>query len=99
MRIVFEDEERRRLATQPGTRTRRWPDEVTRRYRRRIQQIGAARDERDLRAIRALNLEKLKGDRAGQCSIRINRKYRLILRFDTRDDGRVAIIIDGLDYH
>ncbi|MDO5730043.1 HigA family addiction module antitoxin [Corynebacterium sphenisci] len=95
---MFEDGERRRLAIQPGTRTRRWPDEATRRYRRRIQQIRAARDERGLRAIRSLNLEKLKGDRAGRCPIRINRKYRLILKSGTRDDGRVAIIIDGLDH-
>jgi proteic killer suppression protein len=41
--------------------------------------IRNARDERDLRALRSLNYEALKGNRSHQNSIRLNQQWRLIL--------------------
>ncbi|GAB78779.1 proteic killer suppression protein [Austwickia chelonae] len=99
MRLIFEDDDLCRLAYEASYRTRRWPAEVTRSYRRRIQQIEAAVDERDLRNLKALRLEQLKGNRRGTSSIRINDKYRLIVRFESDEAGRVTVVIDGLDYH
>lgn len=99
MRLEFEDVELERLAYDVGASTKRWPPDVTRAYRRRIQQIAAANDDRDLRAVKSLHLEKLRGDRAGTHSIRINQKYRLIVRFTTTPTGRTTVIVDGLDYH
>ena len=58
-----------------------------------------AEDERDLRALRSLHLEQLKGDRAGTSSIRLNKQFRLILKFATDNDGRVVIVIEMVDYH
>ena len=55
--------------------------------------------DRDLRALKGLRLEKLRGFTDGRHSVRINAQYRLIIRFDTVDDKRIVIAIDALDYH
>jgi addiction module HigA family antidote len=54
------------------------PD-VVKAFRRRIQAIRAALDERDLVSVRGNNFEKLKGDRSHQYSMRLNDQWRLIL--------------------
>lgn len=99
MRLEFEDEELRSLAFESGSHTKRWSQDVTRAYRRVINLVSNATSEQDLRHFKGLRLEKLKGKRAGTSSVRINDKYRLILRFRTRSDGRVAVIIEAVDYH
>jgi toxin HigB-1 len=53
--------------------------EIVKAYRKRIQIIQAATDERDLYAIKGNRFEKLKGDRSHQCSLRLNDKMRLIV--------------------
>ena len=93
MRIEYGDEELRRLAEDPTFVQKKWGPDVVTAYRKKIQIIGAAVDERDLRAIRSLRLEQLSGDRNGQCSIRLNIKFRLILSFVTRGD-RVAVVLE-----
>lgn len=96
MQVDYEDEDLRRLAYEPDHRTTRWAPNVTKAYRRRIQQLHAAVTDQDLRALKSLHLEKLKGDRAGTWSIRIDTQYRLILRFQTQDGGRIAIVVKPL---
>ena len=73
--------------------------EVVRAYRKRMQQIRAFRDERDFLTVRSLNFEKLKGNREGQHSIRLNLQWRLI--FEIRGDHpcKVIGIIEIVDYH
>lgn len=73
--------------------------EVVRAYRKRMQQIRAFRDERDFLTVRSLNFEKLKGNREGQHSIRLNLQWRLI--FEIRGDHpcKVISIIEIVDYH
>jgi len=68
-------------------------------FRRRMQVIRAAIDERDLAAIRGNRFEKLKGDRSHQYSIRINNQYRLILEFEGVGQGKVLIVVGVEDYH
>lgn len=99
MRVEYEDEDVRSLAYDPRHRTSRWSPNVMRAFRRRIQQLDAAVTEQDLRALKSLHLEKLKGDRSGTWSIQIDLQYRLILRFETSDDGRVVIVVEAVDYH
>jgi len=48
-----------------------------------------------LRAWPGLNLERLKGDRRGQLSIRINNQYRICFRFF---EGQV-LDVEIVDYH
>jgi toxin HigB-1 len=46
----------------------------------RLNRIKAAVDQRDLSALRGNRFEKLKGDRAGVYSIRINDQWRITFR-------------------
>lgn len=78
---------------------KRWGSNIVKAYRKKIQILAHVVDERDLRALRSLHLEQLKGDRAGTFSIRLNKQFRLILKFATDSDGRVVIIIEMVDYH
>ncbi len=99
MRIRFEDEELKRLAEDPTYRPKKWSVDVVKAYRKKLQILCSATDERDLYAMRSLHLEQLQGDRRGTSSIRLNKKFRLILKFATEDDGRIVIVIELVDYH
>lgn len=99
MRIVFEDDTLRQLSEDPDFKPKKWGRDVILAYRKKIQLVTAAQDERDLRAIKSLHLEKLEGDRVGTSSIRLNDKYRLILRFTTDNTGRTAVVLELVDYH
>jgi proteic killer suppression protein len=57
--------------------------------------LDAATTLDDLRVPPANRLEKLKGDRAGQHSIRINRQWRLCFRWR----AGVAHDVEIVDYH
>jgi proteic killer suppression protein len=75
------------------------PAEVVRAFRRRMQQIRAAQDERAFYALKSLHFEKLKGGRAGQQSIRLNAQWRLVLRLKGQAPAKVVLIIEVVDYH
>jgi len=62
---------------------------------RRLVQIDRAEDIRDLRSPPANRLETLKGDRAGQYSVRINDQYRVCFRWK----GGHAFDVEITDYH
>ena len=49
----------------------------------------------DLRVPPSNHLEKLRGDRGGQYSIRINDRYRICFRWVNRD----AVGVEIIDYH
>lgn len=48
----------------------------------RLNRIKAAVDQRDLSALKGNRFEKLKGDRAGYYSIRINDQWRITFRIE-----------------
>ncbi|MGB3291469.1 MAG: type II toxin-antitoxin system RelE/ParE family toxin [Phormidesmis sp.] len=60
--------------------------------------LDAAKDERDLYALKGLHFEKLKG-RKGERSIRLNQQWRLILSIEEDEEGAYLQIIDIEDYH
>jgi proteic killer suppression protein len=62
---------------------------------RRLVQIDSAEELRDLASPPANRLEALKGDRAGQHSIRVNDQYRICFRWKSGDAFEVEIA----DYH
>ena len=69
--------------------------EVQRVALRKLRMLDAATMLEDLRIPPANLLEKLKGDRAGQHSIRINRQWRICFRWRAGDAHDVEIV----DYH
>lgn len=72
---------------------------VTNGFRKRMQSIRAALDERDFYAQKSLHFEKLKGDRDHQRSMRINDKWRLILEIVGEAPNKKVWIIGIEDYH
>lgn len=98
MEVEFDDYDLDRLETD-AQYTAGHSQEVVRAYRKRMQQIRAFRYERDFLTVRSLNFEKLKGNREGQHSIRLNLQWRLI--FEIRGDHpcKVIGIIEIVDYH
>ena len=78
---------------------KRFGPEVVRGFLKVMARIRAATDERDLRAQVALNYEPLLGPRQGQNSLRINKKWRLIVERQQAPDGTCLLIVDIEDYH
>ncbi|MCK4512141.1 type II toxin-antitoxin system RelE/ParE family toxin [bacterium] len=76
-----------------------WASAVVKAYRRRIQFIRDARDERDFRKMKSMRFEKLKGTRKHQWSMRLNDQWRLILEFEGRGDDKVVCVVDIVDHH
>jgi proteic killer suppression protein len=72
---------------------------VVRGYRKVIRFVRSATDERDFRAMRSLNYEKLQGDRDHQHSLRINDQWRLIVEIKKSEPKNVILIIGIEDYH
>ncbi len=68
-------------------------------FRRRMQQIRSAVDERDFYNLKSLHFEKLKGNRSHQHSIRLNDQWRLILEFEGTAPKKTAVVIAIDDYH
>jgi toxin HigB-1 len=82
-----------------GKGERRYPAEVVARFFDVMGVIQAANDERDLRALKSLRLERLKGKRRHQHSMRLNDQWRLVLEFENDPLGRRIVIVDIEDYH
>ncbi|MFF2084904.1 type II toxin-antitoxin system RelE/ParE family toxin [Nocardia sp. NPDC058176] len=99
MRLEFAKAELRSLWMDETFRIRGLDAEVVRAFRKKVQLLRDSTSEKELRNFRSLNLEKLKGDREGQYSIRLNRQWRLILKFHTDDEGRTVLIVELCDYH
>lgn len=98
MDVEFDEADLDRLETDAQF-TAGLSQEVVRAYRKRMQQVRAARDERDLLAVRSLRFEKLKGNRDGQHSIRLNLQWRLVVEIRGDHPCKVVGIIEIVDYH
>ena len=99
MRIDFEDDDLRRLYEDVDFRAPQYGRDLIRAFRKKVAFLQDAASELDLRAYKALHYEKLAGDRSGQHSIRLNDQWRLILRVEADETGRILMIIEIIDYH
>jgi len=75
-------------------RSRLWSS-IARTAVRKLVQIDSVADLSELNAPPGNRLEALKGDRAGQYSIRINDQWRICFRWD----GDGAYDVEIVDYH
>ena len=89
----FRDRDAERLFRR--ARVKRFGPDVQRVGLRKLRMLDAAVELDDLRIPPANRLEKLKGDRSGQHSIRINRQWRIC--FVWRGGG--AHEVEIVDYH
>lgn len=98
MEVEFQDDDLKRLLDSDEGKSR-YPVEVVKMYRKRMQFVRSARDDRDLRAMKSLHFEELKGDRKGQHSIRLNKQYRLVFRVVGGKEKRKIVVLSIEDYH
>jgi proteic killer suppression protein len=90
--VSFKSSETEALAQ--GQRVRRF-ESVKLTARRKLRQLQIANQLEDLQVPPGNRLEKLRGDRAGQYSIRINDQFRVCFRWTIRGAEDVEIT----DYH
>jgi toxin HigB-1 len=98
MNIEFRNDDLRAMVYDPNF-TGGFSREVIKAYRMRIQYIRSALDERDFYAMKSLHYEKLKGKRRNERSMRLNDKYRLVLRTKINGANRTIVVLSIEDYH
>lgn len=92
MILSFRDKQTEALAS--GRRVQRFAS-FERIALRKLRQLEIAGRLEDLKVPPGNNLEKLKGDRAGQMSIRINDKWRVCFKWTAAGPADVEIV----NYH
>jgi proteic killer suppression protein len=78
-----------------GQVSKKLPLDIQRIARRKLIYLDGAENIQDLQAPPGYRLEKLKGDRAGQYSIRINDQWRICFEWLENKARNVEIV----DYH
>jgi proteic killer suppression protein len=71
------------------------PKELHRKAQVKLARLGAATSIQDLREIRGNHFKLLRGDRKGQCSIRINDQYRICFKWKKEN----ALDVEIVNYH
>lgn len=97
MIVSFKDEGTRDIYLQLDTRAarKRCPQQVWSAARRKLADLSRARNVDDLLQPPGNRLERLKGDRWGAYSVRVNDQYRLCFRWGAAGPEEVEIV----DYH
>ena len=90
---TFADKDAQRVFSRRTVR--RWSVQVQQAARRKLVQIDASEELGDLRVPPGNRLEKLRGDRAGQYSVRVNDQWRICFRWLDGD----AYDVEITDYH
>lgn len=98
MEVTFADDDLDRLEIDPSF-TMGFPEGIVRAYRKRMQAIRSAADERDFYAAKSLHFEKLKGKRKHQHSMRLNEQFRLVLEMEGSGNTKRVRIVAIEDYH
>lgn len=98
MDVTFGNDKLDRLETDPKFDAG-FPQAIVSAFRKRMQTIRAAPDERVFYNMKSLHFEKLKGDRTHQYSMRLNDQWRLILEFQGQSPSKVIVVIAIENYH
>lgn len=78
-----------------GIQSRKLPSDIQNVARRKLRMINNAQNINDLRIPPANHLEKLSGNLEGFYSIRINKQWRIIFRWENDN----ALEVEIIDYH
>jgi proteic killer suppression protein len=79
-------------------RSRNIPADLESRLFRKLQMIDDAETDQDLRAPPSNHFEKLRGSLDGQHSIRVNKQWRLVFRWDGSRGEASDIYLDDHGY-
>ncbi len=99
MRVVFRDKRLAWIRTRRAAAETRLPIAVIVSCQRKLVQLDAAPDEMTLRGLAGLRYEKLRGDREGQHSIRLNDQWRLIFLLHDTTTPPTIEVLEIVDYH
>ncbi len=94
MNVQFATEELERLYSTPQAELRgkqRLPRQVITQYKKLVTLLLALAAPEELRQFKGLRYEPLKGKRKGQCSLRLNDQYRLIVVPLNEETVRIVI--------
>src|SRR5579872_6651773 len=72
---------------------------MVRAFRKVMNLLRRVSGTNELRQWRGLNFEKLKGDRQGQSSLRLNDQWRLIVEVEKTEKGERLVVKEIADYH
>jgi len=98
MEVTFADDDYEKLEFEAAF-TGGWSASIVASFRRKMQLIRAAVDERDFYAMKSLHYEKLAGNRQHQHSMRLNEQYRLVVEVPKSSEQKSVRIIAIEDYH
>lgn len=98
MKVRFDNDDLDRLETDASFGGG-YSQAIVKAFRKRMQTIRAAPDERTFYPLRSLRFEKLKGSRSHQYSMRLNDQWRLIIEFEGTSPDKVIVIKAIEDYH
>ncbi|MCH8814495.1 MAG: type II toxin-antitoxin system RelE/ParE family toxin [Chloroflexi bacterium] len=98
MDVEFADDDLARVETE-ATATAGMSQALVKAFRRRVQSIRAAPDERQFYANRGMRFEKLEGKRKHQHSMRLNDQYRLIVELVGKGSEKILKVVAVEDYH
>lgn len=100
MEVIFADDDLDRLEIELDFTMKNMPQGIVKAYRKRMQFIRAAPDEREFYKLKSLRFEKLEGKRKYQHSMRLNDQYRLVVELVERNPQKKVVKIIGIeDYH
>lgn len=99
MRLVFRDKRLAWVRTKRAAAETRLPIAVIASAQRKLLQLEAAPDGMTLRGLVGLRYEKLRGDREGQHSVRLNDQWRLIFLLHDTTTPPTIEILEIADYH
>ena len=98
MDVRFEDDDLDRLELDEKFNAR-LPEGIVRSFRKAMQYIRAASDQRDLRLRPGWHFERYRAE-PGCFSLKLNDQYRLIIGFDeSAPDRKTAVVFKITDYH
>jgi proteic killer suppression protein len=98
MDVTFKDQSLDRLETDAAY-SAGFGNTVVKAYRKAMQHVRAATDERTFYARRSFRFEKLQGGREGQHSMRLNDQWRLIIELRAEGAKKVVHVVEIADYH
>jgi len=98
MEVRFEDGQQLE-AVEAKTAVTGLGEAIDKKFRERMKLIRAACDERDFYALKSLCFEKMKGDRETDHSMRLNKQWRLVVRFSGEAPEKIVLIRSIEDYH
>jgi proteic killer suppression protein len=97
--VRFKDESLEKLQRENAKEDKAYPPGIGRTFRKRVDYIRRANDERDLSTMRSVGFERLKGQRQHQHSMRLNDQWRLILEMEGDYPNKIVWIVAIEDYH